>query len=146
MGRLLGTLPLVLAGAFAGFAAAAAVLRGWLPASGDESSDQLALVAIFDGVELANRSTAFRGGSVLAWFGGVDLDLSGATLGPGATLEVRAVMGGIRVTVPPTWRIESAATAFLGGIDVAGPPSEDPAAPTLTITGMCVMGGVAIAR
>ena len=34
-----------------------------------------ALVAVFDGVELESQATAFRGGSMLAWYGGVEADL-----------------------------------------------------------------------
>lgn len=86
---------LLLVGAFAGFAAAAATLRSWLPSRGGESSDTLALVAIFDGVDLESRSDTFGGGFVLAWFGGVALDLRHATLAPGACLDVRAAFGGV---------------------------------------------------
>lgn len=38
---------------------------------GDEESDELGLVAVFNGIELKSRATAFRGGSMLAWLGGI---------------------------------------------------------------------------
>ncbi len=142
--RLVRTLLLLVAGSVAGFAAAAAMLRGWLPSRGDATSDELALVAIFDGLELANRSAAFRGGSILAWFGGVALDLRDATLAPDARLEVRSAFGGVMVTVPREWRIEAEATAVFGGIDVPGTQPDDPEAPVLTVRATSFMGGVAI--
>ena len=142
--RLLRALPLLLAGLFAGFVTAAAVLRGWLPSRGDETSDELALVAIFDGVELESRSTAFLGGSVLAWFGGVSLDLSGATLAPGARLDVRAAFGGVALKVPAGWRVDVEATALVGGVEVSVPEPDDANAPTLVVRAGSVMGGVAI--
>ena len=58
-----------------------------LPSRGDAESDEVALVAIFDGVKLESRSQAFRGGSMLAWFGGVAVDLREAQLAPGALIS-----------------------------------------------------------
>ena len=130
-------------GAFAGFAGAAAVAKRTLPSRGDESSDELALVAIFDGIDLKSRAAAFRGGSVLAWFGGVNVDLSDATLAPGARLSVNALLGGIAIRVPPGWRLETDLTAVAGGVDVrAG--TENPDAPTLTLDGFALFGGIAV--
>ena len=130
-------------GAFAGFTGAAAVAKRTLPSGGDESSDELALVAIFDGIDLKSRAPAFRGGSVLAWFGGVNLDLSDATLAPGARLSVKALLGGIAIRVPAGWRLETDLTAVAGGVDVrAG--TEDPDAPTLTLDGFALFGGIAV--
>lgn len=142
--RLVRSLLFVLAGAVAGFASAAAMLRGWLPSRGDATSDDLALVTIFDGLELSNRSSSFRGGSLLAWFGGVALDLREATLAPDATLEIRAMFGGVMVRVPPEWRIDAEAKAVFGGIDVPGAPPDDFEAPVLAVRATSFMGGVAV--
>ena len=49
-------------GFFAGMAAAATVVRRAVPSRGGAESDEVALVAIFDGVELESRAAAFRGG------------------------------------------------------------------------------------
>jgi hypothetical protein len=51
---------------------AAAFVRHAVPSHGDEESDELALVAVFDGINLASRAKAFKGGSMLAWFGGIE--------------------------------------------------------------------------
>lgn len=142
--RLLRVLLLLLAGSIAGFAAAAAMLRGWLPSRGDEASDELALVAIFDGIQMESRSEAFHGGSILAWFGGVELDLTEATLAPGARLDLRAAVGGVAIKVPMGWRVDAEATAFVGGVDVSVPEPDDPDAPTLVVRVASVFGGVAI--
>lgn len=142
--RLIGTLLAVLTGFVAGMLAAAAVLRDWLPSRGDESSDELTLVAIFDGIELASRSQAFRGGSLLSWFGGIALDLRDAQLAPEARLDVRTVFGGIAVTVPPGWRVEAETTAFAGGVDARVPEPTDPMAPTLSVRAMTIFGGVSV--
>jgi len=142
--RLVRSLFFLLVGVLAGFAAAGAVLRGWLPSHGDETSDTLELVAIFDGIELKNRSNAFRGGTVLAWFGGIAVDLSEATLAPDARLDVRAVIGGVAIKVPPGWRIDAETSSLIGGIDVRAAQPDDPDAPTLVVRVMTVIGGVSI--
>ena len=84
-------------GVWAGVMGAAAFVRKALPSHGDEESDELGLVAVFDGIELESRATAFTGGSMLAWFGGIDVDLRRVELAPGARLSMHALFGGIDV-------------------------------------------------
>ena len=129
-------------GALVGMIVAAAFFKRVVRSRGDAESDELALVAILDGVELESRARAFRGGSMLAWFGGIEADLSGAELAPGARLSVHALFGGIEVKTPATWRIESEAKAVMGGIDARG--ADDPDAPVLTLDGMAVFGGIEV--
>lgn len=135
---------LLVLGAVGGVAGAAALAKRVFASSGDEQSDEVALVAIFDGVELESRASAFRGGSMLAWFGGVAVDLRGATLAPGARLSVHSLFGGVAIRVPPEWRIESSLHALAGGVDVRSSDPGDPAAPTLTVEGLALFGGIAI--
>jgi len=132
-------------GAWAGMAAAAAFVRRAVPSRGDEESDELALVAVFDGIDLKSRAKAFKGGSMLAWFGGIAVDLRDTELVPGALLSVHTLFGGIALKTPPTWRIESNAKALAGGIDVRTPAQDDPEAPVLILEGMALFGGIAVA-
>lgn len=128
-------------GALVGMIAAAAFFKRVVRSRGDAESDELALVAILEGVELESRSKAFRDGSMLAWLGGIDADLTNAELAPGARLSVHALFGGIDVTIPPTWRVESDTKALMGGIDARG-AQDDPGAPVLVLEGMAVFGGI----
>ena len=141
--RALRAVGLVLLGAWAGVAAAAAFAKRALPSRGDQESDELALVAIFDGIDLKSRATAFRGGSMLAWFGGIAVDLREAALAPdGAALTVHALCGGVAIRVPDGWHVESSAKAFAGGVETRGAADED--APTLTVDGYALFGGIAV--
>jgi hypothetical protein len=142
--RLLRTLVLVELGAWAGIVTAAAILKRVLPSRGDAESDELALTAIFDGVELASRSQAFRGGSMLAWFGGVAVDLREAKLAPDAKLTLGALFGGVDVKVPEGWRVVSTGRAIAGGVADHIPEPDDPEAPTLVIESTAVFGGVSV--
>jgi len=142
--RALKATGLVVMGAFAGFAGAAAVVRRALPSRGDDESDEVALVAIFDGIDLRSRSTAFRGGSMLSWFGGIAVDLRDAQLAPGAELSVHSLFGGIAVRVPAEWRVESTVKAVGGGVAVQLPAPDARDAPTLALRGFTLFGGVAV--
>lgn len=142
--RLIRSALLLAAGLAGGFATAAALMRGAIPSRGTADSDELALVAIFNGVELASHSAAFRGGTILAWFGGVSLDLREATLAPGAHLDIRALFGGVAIRVPPTWRVEAEGTAIAGGWDSTAAQPDDPEAPSLLIDVHATMGGASI--
>lgn len=142
--RLLRALLLVKLGFWTGLLTTAIVTKRALPSRGDAHSDEVALTAIFDGVELESRSTAFRGGSLLAWFGGITLDLRSAKLAPDAKLTIHALWGGAAVRVPPGWRVESKATALVGGVAIDPPRTDDLHAPRLLLDGFALFGGIAV--
>ena len=131
-------------GVWVGLAAAAAVVKRAVPSLGDEDSDELALAAVFDGIELASHAKAFRGGGLLAWFGGIDLDLREAQLAPGAQLSVHTLFGGVNIKTPTGWRVESNVKTVMGGVDARQAESPEPDAPLLTLEGAAVFGGVAV--
>jgi hypothetical protein len=131
-------------GAWAGMMAAAAFVRRAVPSRGDEESDELGLVAVLNGIELESRATAFRGGSMLAWFGGIAVDLREVELAPGARLSLNTLFGGIAIKTPPGWRIESELKALAGGVDTRTPAQDDTDSPILTVTGTALFGGIAV--
>ncbi len=81
---------------------------------------------------------------MLAWFGGVAVDLREARLAPGAHLSLHSLFGGVAVRIPVGWRVDSNARALSGGVAVNVPEPEDPDAPTLTIDGFAAFGGSAV--
>src|SRR5689334_471493 len=131
-------------GFWLGIAAAAAFVKQAVPSRGGEDSEELDLVAVFDGVDLRSRASAFTGGSMLAWFGGINVDLREAELAPRARLSVHTFFGGIAIRTPPTWRIESNVKVLGGGVDARTPAQDDPEAPTLILEGTAVLGGIAV--
>ncbi len=142
--RFIRALLLFKLGFWAGMLASAALLKRVLPSYGDADSDEVALVAILNGVEMKSRATAFRGGSMFSWLGGIAVDLREAQLAPGAHLDVRSLFGGIAIRVPPGWRVESSVTSIGGGVAIGVPEPESADAPTLTLDGFTAFGGVAV--
>src|SRR5262249_56850943 len=100
-----------------------------------EESGGVALVVVFDGIDMKSRAKAFRGGSMLSWFGGIAVDLREAELAPGARLSVNTLFGGIAIRTPSTWRIESTTKVIFGGVDAPSPPAPQPHAPVPTPQG-----------
>ena len=63
-------------------------------------------VGVSGGAEEKVTSTGFRGGYVRAVMGGVELDLTEATIeDPPATIEMTVVMGGAKIAVPEGWNV-----------------------------------------
>jgi len=115
-----------------------------------DSRDVLDEVAIFSGVERRIVTHNFRGGSVNAIFGGVELDLSHAQMvEPQVELEINAIFGGVELRIPEQWRIVSRQQAIFGGYDDKTGTSVLPEPPdtpkkVLVLTGSVVFGGVEV--
>jgi hypothetical protein len=131
-------------GVWVGIAISAAFTKRALVSRGDEESNELALVAAFDGVELKSRARAFRGGSLLAWFGGIAIDLRETELAEDARLSVNTFFGGVAIKTPPTWRIEGTVKSLFGGFKAETPARDDADAPVLILDGLALGGGIAV--
>ena len=81
---------------------------------------------------------------MLAWFGGIDVDLRKVELAPGARLSLHTLFGGSSIRTPANWRLESNVKALAGGVDARTPTEADPEAPVLTLEGMALFGGIAV--
>jgi hypothetical protein len=142
--RLLRALLLFKLGFWAGSVASALLLKRMYPSRGDAESDEVALVAILDGIELKSRAQSFRGGSMFTWLGGIAVDLRDAQLAPDAHLDVGSLFGGIAIRVPPEWRVEARVKTFGGGVAMKAAEPDSDHASTLRIDGFSAFGGIAV--
>jgi Domain of unknown function (DUF1707)/Cell wall-active antibiotics response 4TMS YvqF len=103
------------------------------------------VVAVFSGATRTGRWRPARRETVVAVFGGVQIDLREAELPPGEMhLSAWAFFGGVEVTVPEGMRVEATGFALFGGRDIHGGESVDPAAPVLRVHAVTVFGGVSV--
>jgi hypothetical protein len=90
----------------------------------------------------------FRGGNALSVLGNIELDLRHARIAePGQTtyLEVSAILGGAKIRVPDTWRVQIRGASIMGNYeDKTIPPNVGVNAPTLVITGFSLMSTIEI--
>jgi hypothetical protein len=111
------------------------------------SADDFKLLALLGGRQLACEATSLRTGTAVAIVGGIDMDLRQATLDPGgAHISLKAIMGGVRMIVPPTWRVYIDEDARAGGIEIEtpDPATLDDSAPSLTVEAVAISGGILI--
>ena len=100
--------------------------------------------AVFWGDERNVGGDTFRGGSLTAVMGGIDLTLLGfEDFAEDAVINVTCIMGGIELIVPRDVRIVSNVAGILGGSEVKGVPAGEMRG-TIRLTGTCVMGGVEV--
>lgn len=146
IGRIIGRVLFGIVAIMGIAAVAAMVAKRSMVSEGDEDSNEIALAAIFEPVAFESEATAFRGGSLLCWFGGGSLDLRGATLDPaGAHLTVRAIFGGGLLVVPEGWDVDLRVIGIVGGVGDGRGAHERPAdAPRLVVDGFALFGGFGI--
>lgn len=100
---------------------------------------------VFSGTTLNSDSPQFEGGTIGAVFGGAEIDLSAASLAPGASLDVFAAFGGVEVRVPHGWRVDINGFPLFGGFENA--TSKDGLgvdAPHLAIDATVLFGGLEV--
>ena len=78
---------------------------------------------------------------MLAWYGGISVDLREATLAPGRAATLGALFGGIASSSRRAGASCSTRSALAGGVQDDVPEPDDPDAPTLTIEGTAPSAG-----
>jgi len=116
-----------------------------VPAS---SSPVINIVAVFSGSRRNVDSKDFRGGEIVAIFGGVRLDLRQAAMTlDRAVLDINAVFGGVELRVPENWSVTLKGAGIFGGFDdktIHPKPDPNVKTPELVITGAAVFGGMSV--
>lgn len=114
-----------------------------LESNAEPGTEEIDLVAIFEGQHLISTAEPFYGGKVMAMFGGVIIDLRKATPAPtGIYLDLMVMMGGVSLVVPEGWRVKFDGNLVMGGYQDESRTTADEDAPTVTVGGTVIMGGV----
>jgi hypothetical protein len=75
-------------------------------------------VSIFGGLNRRPFPPGWTHETVVAILGGAELDLSGSPPGEDAFLRAVAILGGVKILVPPGTRVSVAGFGLLGGREV----------------------------
>ncbi|MEA2338713.1 MAG: hypothetical protein QOE82_2720 [Thermoanaerobaculia bacterium] len=107
--------------------------------SGSDST----ILAIFGVRKEAVTSRNYRGGRIIAFMGGCELDLTKADMENGpAELEIVAIWGGVEIKVPEGWEVIGNALPIMGGADIRTKAA--PGGRRLIVNGVVIMAGVDI--
>jgi predicted membrane protein len=112
-----------------------------------EREAQTHAFAFMSGNVRKSDSAAYRGGDLMAFMGGVELDLRQAqATEEGAVIDAFAMWGGIEIRVPEGWRVVSEVVPLLGGFVDSTKPPADPEAlrGRLIVRGVVIMGGIEV--
>lgn len=128
---------------FVAMLGAAAAAKLLLESNARPDTEEIDLVSIFEGQQLVSEASPFYGGKVMAMFGGVMIDLRRATPAPtGVFLDLAVMMGGLNLVVPEGWRVRFEGKLIAAGFSDETRTTADDDVPTVTITGLVLMGGV----
>ncbi len=106
-------------------------------------TDEISIKSVFAGVARQVSNQNFKGGEIVALFGGVELDLRGSIPTDDCQINVSAIMGGAEIRVPETWQIVLTGSPILGGIgDKTTHKNVD--GPVVRINCSVIMGGIEI--
>jgi hypothetical protein len=128
----------------AAMAASAFIAVKRVPRFGGEEDDRFSLATAMGGISFDSTASALANGAVFVFMGGAEINLMEAELAPDAHISLKAIMGGISVVVPPSWRVEVRSDETMGDVVNLTDPDEPADGPLLLIDAKVVMGGVAI--
>lgn len=122
--------------------------RCGIKSDGDEitNKDKLEIVAIFCGSKKRIISKDFKGGEMVAVFGGVELNLTNADFDREIVIDTTVVFGGLKIIIPNNWELKTQMTSIAAGIEDKRRTDGLQVVPdkTLILTGTVVFGGIDI--
>ena len=107
----------------------------------ESSENQIDEVAVFGGTEKKFVSENFQGGKITCVFGGSEIDFRGSKAEDGAVIEVFCMFGGVDLTFPEDWQVNTDATAIFGGFSDNRKNVSETASTTVYIKGFVMFGG-----
>ena len=120
-------------------------IEGPREAAAASESPYLSDMALIGYVKRSHHAPDFRGGSVTAVMGGVELDLRKAVVMTGTvTVDVVAFWGGIEIKVPEGWTVDARVIPLMGAFENKVVSMAVPGGPRLVVRGHAIMGAVVI--
>lgn len=123
-----------------------ATAEGPLPFTTGDRRDFIDVTSVFGGVKKNVLSKNFKGGDIVSFMGGSEIDLTQADFTGRITIDATNIFGGTKLIVPSTWDVQSDITAIFGGVDdkrqING-VNLDPNK-VLILDGTCMFGGIEI--
>lgn len=99
--------------------------------------------ATFSGQEINPKGDEFKGASLNAIFGGIDLNLTEAQIQKDILINVTSVFGGVDIIVPSNVNVKVQSTSIFGGVDNKIKKYTENL-PTIYVKAFCLFGGADI--
>ena len=113
-----------------------------------DNSEYLDVVAVFGGVKKNIQSRNFKGGEIVCFMGGAEINFMQADIQHPIELEVNNVFGGTKLIIPADWDVKSEISAVFGGVeDKRNFNNSTPDTnKRIVVKGSCVFGGIEFAN
>jgi predicted membrane protein len=111
-----------------------------------DRKDFIDITSVFGGVKKNILSKTFKGGDILCFMGGADINLMQADFNGQIKIDATNIFGGTKLIVPPTWDIQSEVVAIFGGVEdkrQINTLQVDPSK-VIILDGTCLFGGIEI--
>jgi len=99
--------------------------------------------ATFSGQEINLKGEEFKGASLNAIFGGIDLNLSETQIQKDTLINITSVFGGVDIKVPSNVNVKVKSTSIFGGVDNKVRKYTENL-PTIYVKAFCLFGGADI--
>jgi predicted membrane protein len=112
----------------------------------NDNAEYLDVVSVFGGIKKNIQSKNFKGGEVVSFMGGSEINFMQADIQHPVELEVNNVFGGTKLIIPSNWDVKSDISAVFGGVDDKRTfqnmvPDTNK---IIRLTGSCVFGGIEV--
>ena len=121
------------------------------PATGEtiyeaDNGEYINIQAVFGGIKKSIQSKNFKGGDILSFMGGSEINFMQADIQAPIVLEVNNVFGGTKLIIPSNWDVQNNISAVFGGVEDKRvfnnslPDSNK----KILLKGSCVFGGIEV--
>lgn len=109
-----------------------------------DNGEYIDVVAIFGGVKKNVQSKNFKGGEIVSFMGGSEINFMQADIQHPIVLEVNNVFGGTKLIIPSNWDVKNEISAVFGGVDDKRNfnNSVPDTNKRIVLKGSCVFGGI----
>src|SRR6185437_4454714 len=112
----------------------------------NDNAEYIDVVSVFGGIKKNIQSKNFKGGEVVSFMGGSEINFMQADIQHPIELEVNNVFGGTKLIIPSNWDVKSEISAVFGGVDDKR-TFQNTVPDTnkiIRLTGSCVFGGIEV--
>ncbi|HET7116960.1 MAG TPA: LiaF domain-containing protein [Hanamia sp.] len=109
-----------------------------------DNGEYIDVVAVFGGVKKNVQSKNFKGGEIVSFMGGSEINFMQADIQHPIELEVNNVFGGTKLIIPSNWDVKNEISAVFGGVDDKRNfnNSVPDTNKRIVLKGSCVFGGI----
>jgi predicted membrane protein len=127
-------------------AASSEKIRNEENSSSADDGEYIDVVSVFGGIKKNIQSKNFKGGEIVSFMGGSEINFMQADIQHPVELEVNNVFGGTKLIIPSNWDVKNEISAVFGGVeDKRNFSNSTPdSVKKIVLKGACVFGGIEV--